>query len=402
MRLQAIVILIVVVSGCDSVNDERSTFAAHDSSAIEIVEVRWDESLVLTEVESVPDWEIGGPDQPGDLYLHEVRDAVMVGEDRVIIAEGSTQQLLLVDVGAQSVVRLGGAGDGPAEFRGLGQLVPDHDGLVTAYDQRRRRLVTFDEEGRLVRSNSPAVDLPVGPTIVARSRSETDGTRLYIAGVAHFPTEQFDGLFRGAGPVVQFADPTDTLAVIRGAEVFAGGGGAGSVLFGATTLLQGGPEGLWIGDTKQQQVVLWRTGDRPVRIVRWSTEEDRVVTDERKAEFWNRFESALPIGEREAARHMRAVLPFSDAVPAFGGLQVGPRGELWIGSALPPELELLDQPTPAQEWLVVNFGSKRAARVVLPEGFLLFRVGERFVLGLHRDSLGIETVRKYTIDLGQG
>jgi hypothetical protein len=281
MRLTGIVILIVLVSGCDTVYDDRSTYSVRDSLGIEIVELRWDESPVRTEVGSVPAWEIGGPE---DLDLHQVRDAVMVGEDRVIIAEGSTQQILLLDVGTQSIVRLGGAGDGPAEFRGLAQVFPDHDGLVTAYDQRRRLLVTFNEDGRFVRSTRPAVDLAVGPTRVMRSGGETD-TNWYIAGTGSFSVETSEGPFRGTGPVVQFGDPTDTLTLIRGTEVFAGGGGAGSVLFGATTLLQGGPDGLWIGDTRQQQVVLWQTRARPVRIVRWSTGEDRAVTEENLLEL---------------------------------------------------------------------------------------------------------------------
>jgi hypothetical protein len=388
-------LVLVVAWGCSSVSESAPALTVRDSAGIAIVETRWDASLPVLRIDSLPEWEIGGDEGVGGTALHRVRDVKMAGRNRVVIADGGTQTVLLADLVSGTVQRSGGAGDGPSEFRGLSQLFVTAAGQIKAYDAIGRRLVVLDEDGRLVRASRPSVDFPPGETIVALAGGSSGDPRLYLGWTPVFRSEPGEGRFRGIGAAVAFYDPTDTLAIIRGREVFIGGGAAGTVLFGGTTVLAGGVNGVWVGDTAEQAVGLWQGRGRPVRIVRWVTDHPRRVTEATKAEFWRLFEAALPPEDREAGGQMRAILPFSDTIPAFSAIAVGPGGDLWIGSYFPPELIDMDHPAPAQEWIVLDLEAGRVSRAVLPVGFALRQIGEGFVLGVQRDPLGVETVRKY-------
>jgi hypothetical protein len=58
-------------------------------------------------------------------------------------------------------------------------------------------------------------------------------------------------------------------------------------------------------------------------------------------------------------------------------------------------VELLDLPTPPQEWLVVDYRTGTSRRLMMPAGFTLWFATPDYVLGVHRDELGIETIRRY-------
>jgi hypothetical protein len=46
---------------------------------------------------------------------------------------------------------------------------------------------------------------------------------------------------------------------------------------------------------------------------------------------------------------------------------------------------------------VIDFAAREAGRVTTPAGLRVVQIGEDFVLGIYRDVLGVETVRKYTM-----
>jgi hypothetical protein len=93
---------------------------------------------------------------------------------------------------------------------------------------------------------------------------------------------------------------------------------------------------------------------------------------------------------------MKTILPFADSIPAFAELLASP-SHVWIRSTVDPEVELLDLPTPPQEWLVVDYRTGASRRMIMPARFTLWYATANYVLGVHRDALGIETVRRYRL-----
>ena len=63
-------------------------------------------------------------------------------------------------------------------------------------------------------------------------------------------------------------------------------------------------------------------------------------------------------------------------------------------------LETAGVRAPAQSWLIVDLVGLRAARLVAPEGLRITQVGDGWIVGVHRDPLGVETVRRYEVGPG--
>ncbi len=387
---------ILALAACDAGEPrEMERITVRDSAGLEILEVDRDRVPAVWSVASEPEWVVG---EEG-LDLYSVEDVVLLDPDVLLIAEGSTQEVIRVDLPSGETVRWGGAGDGPEEFRGLARLFDLGEGKVGLYDRTRRRYVELDPDGAMIAAlDLMEVSETADPPLMRMAGGGASGEpSLYLAERTGLPSGSVDGPFRGTGPVMRLGESVDTLTSIRGATTFVGDGGAGIVLFGATTLLAGEAAGLWIGDTAEEEVVLWNESGTMERVLRWRTEDTRQLTDARLDEFWTRLEAGLPEQERAMLDQMRGMFRFSDQIPAFGSLLADPAGRVWIGGVVPPERMILEEPWPAQEWLVFDIPAGEASRLTTPAGFQAMRVTGSHVLGVHTNELGVETVRAYRL-----
>jgi hypothetical protein len=170
------------------------------------------------------------------------------------------------------------------------------------------------------------------------------------------------------------------------------------VLFGATSHVAEGREGVWVGDSERPEVVMWLEGDEPVRIIRWKAARPQPVTASRREEFWERLARSSPDADREMVGPLRDVVRLAEAVPEFGSLRASPEGWVWVGAYVDPEYALLEEPWPAQEWVVVDVAAERAGTIRTPPGLRVLQVGRDFVAGVHTGALGVETVRLHRIE----
>lgn len=389
----ALALATALPSGCGS-SEEPTALIVRDSLGVQILE--FDAAAVprSTLIADEPDQVVGEGTSPVDVGpLFRVVDAITAGEDRLVLAEASTQELIFADLTTGEVQRAGGSGDGPAEFRSLSTLIHDDGGFIGAFDANRRRYVRLDREGAFVSAESlPDLGHPgTGVRLVGGPA----GAR-YVAVITALPPPEIRGLHRGTAPVVRWEGPSvDTLTLVQGRSTFRSDRTLGGVVFGATTLVASDGRGIWIGDTDVPQATWWTEDDTVGRIVRWRTAGPREVTEDRIEEFLNRYLDEFPGEGQPGIEELRSLLQFSERLPAFGSLLAGPGGEVWIGSPIPPEAEWLEDPWPEQEWLVVDPEVPSVTRTVSPAGVRLLRVAADHVLGVHRDPLGAETVRRY-------
>ncbi len=385
----------LAVGGCTGEVEmwHEASLMSGDSAGVEVVTFDAGRLPPVGSVDPVPEWVLGeGKGLEPLVSLHRVVDVTTLSEQRVAVANGSTQQILVVDRSQGTIERLGGEGDGPSEFRGLARLFRCHEGALCAHDSRRGRLLTFHvDRGSVEERELPRVGAPGN---VPRLDMDGEGA-LYLSVIPALP--EGPGVERPWGEVVVLEDEVVQLTALRGREVFRNATGTGLVILGSTTVTAADAgQGIWIGDTAKPEVLFWRRSVGPVRAVRWTSEEMREVTDSDRASFWSALDAAVPPGAGRPSGVLRDAVPFAERWPAFGRLVVAEEGDLWIGQPVEPAAELTESGPPLSEvWTVVHFREGIVRRVRTPEGFRLMEVRRDRLLGVHMDELGVETVRQY-------
>ena len=396
MRISRLLIgcLLVTSAACERGGDEVF-YSVRDSVGIQIVTVDARQQAETFRVDDDPEWLIGHEEE---VQFHGIEDAVLLECGKLAVADGSQQQVIVIDPESGNTERWGGAGDGPEEFRGLARVFDLGEGRIGAYDRLRRRFVILEGGAFLEAVSLPTIAETQDPPLLEVLPGQ--GQRvMYLAARAGLPRTPEQGAYRGSGPVVRVhaADQIDTLTMIAGNTTFAAQGVGGPVPFGATTLLAAGQDGLWIGDTAHEEVSLFRESPEPLKVVRWVPAESRDLTEARVDALWSALESDAPEQQRAMIGQLQQATPVPATVPAFGAIHTDARGGLWIGSPVPPEVQMLQMAPPPQEWLVIDFESERVARGMTPEGFRLLQVTGEKLVGIQVDALGVETVAIYRV-----
>lgn len=382
-----------LVSGC-SENGAPPAIVAYDSAGVQILEVNWDAAPVRWTADENPVWTVG--DEAAEEFsfpLFQVRDVAWVHESRVAIAEGSTQEVVWVNLAEGSTARTGGQGEGPEEFQDLQTLSVEEAGRVGAFDAARRRLVVVDPAGGVVREES-LPDVFAGRADPSLIRSK-DGTR-YVLNVAGVPPEWEEGWSRGDAPMVRLDPSPDTVLHVPGREVVMVSEPVGYEIlsFGATTIATGARRGVWVGDTQEAEVELWEDSEAPQAIVRWSARPEE--GPDRRARLLEARLSEVDEGfGRELLTAINTAVPDSLPLPAFQVLLTGPAGDLWIGRRDADGGGVVGEEESGYEWLVLDPDVHEVGRVRTAPGFRPVRVDDGRLLGVHTDTLGVESVRQY-------
>lgn len=399
MRSRAsITLLATAVTSACGVDEGPAPLIVRDSLGVRIVEAQADEIESRWHVSDEPEWVFGGIGSGvADQVLYGVADVRQLNDGWVVIAESSTQELIWVRPETGEIRRWGGEGDGPHEFRGIATLIDVAPGVVGVHDVRRSRYLEVARSGE-VRSVTPIPPVQgTGFPVLRQGGGAHGDPRLFLGVVSGLPEGPHPGPYRGTGPVLRLGPTVDTLTAVHGATVFSGDEVSGSVLFGATTLFAGSRLGLWMGDTAREEVSLWAGPGDPEAMIRWTRREDRSLRPERREKFWTHLTEGVSDQERASFERMRSMVVFADSVPAFGSLLSDAEGNLWVGSHVPPEVQLGDEPWPAQTWLVFVLDEPAVHQLITPDGLRVFQVGEGFVVGVHKDGLGVESVRRYRL-----
>jgi hypothetical protein len=329
--------------------------------------------------------------------LDRVRQARPIGDGRVAVINGITEEVLVVGPEGRHLRTLGGKGSGPAEFRYVISVFQDGEEIV-AYDLFRTRLVSFRDgafvEGRRIPpTGAPG---PLYPEVVI-----PDGERIWVGDAFPPPGAVGGEPVRRLVLVAAVQDHRlDTLTLIPGDVGILKSPGIDPLPFGATYGMAKSPSGLWLGDSSEPRVTLVDATGRLRRIVRWRSSRDRTLTQQRIDQATERA-----VGGRSQMRarieEAWERLAFPPEVPAWGSLLVGTDGTLWIGEYLGPEVgwpsALQDGPYPAQRWWAVAPDGRPVGTLVSPAGIEVTGFGPDYLVGVHRDELHVETVRRFGI-----
>ncbi|MFN8571378.1 MAG: 6-bladed beta-propeller [Gemmatimonadaceae bacterium] len=346
---------------------------------------------------AAPVLEIGGPSDSGAVEFSDVRDVLRLGDGRIAVANGGTNEVLVFTAAGAGLRKMGRAGGGPGEFRALAKLFAMGDSLVAADGDGRAQL--FDGAGRYVRSLEPLrVPNMRGLRRVGLTR---EGTALVMGTEGNGrlignDTVESIVVLRGRGG----SDSLTTLAQLEGRHISRIGRTQGRVLLDAEGSVVANHDRVCFGYSRQYEVSCADLSGRPIyRVVR--DVPSRSISDEDKDFVRQVFLDANRDAPPEIQQKMKLAAQeflFAATAPAFGRLLLSDEGELWVGPydralGLSGRLSLL-APKTVQLWSVFAVDGHWVADVTLPARFVPFQVQGSDVIGI---SLNADDVERVTV-----
>lgn len=286
---------------------------------------------------------------------------------------------------------LGGPGEGPGEFRRLGGAWPRGD-TVEAFDAKLGRVTRFTPAGstEVVRleSGPPAQGAAPGPV--------PDGWALYgveSAGMGRRDTvavHRFgrDGSHRGR------------IARVAGFSRYRTDFGGGPDPLSPKAVFAVHDARVYVAETLTPRIRVLSPGGEPRREITW----DPGGLPPAEEAFATVVDTAVARAEpdrREPLRRRLESFPVRDRVPAFWDVIVDDEGFVWVQEYDPATQSPVHGDArgagPGGEWLILTPEGRRAGSVAMPDGLRPTRITRDDVVGIHRNELGVETVRVHSL-----
>ncbi len=407
-RALSMALLLPAFQGCESPNRPEVVTTVADSAGVVVVENRgevgpdgggW-------RVSPEPGSSIGSFQGDSLQQLFQVQGATMLQGGRVAVANAGSGEIRVYGPDGVFLAAHGRKGEGPGEFQRpalAGKL--GGDTLVVVDVQLQRISLMDTREGFLSSTRiSEALGGGLFPRGMFQDRSVVLGGGFYWSGDSG---EQLsDGYSRRKTSYRSASldgEPVTDFGLFPGSEFFmrvrrVGEGmvmAARLIPFGKFPMQAVGPRHLFLASGDRWEVRGFSPDGTLERIIRWdrpplpvTTADVVLLTEEEVAEA----------GDPARAREIRDELeemPVPEFMPAFAGLVADAHGYLWVERSRPPadttpRFDILDP-----EGRVVGW-------VSLPEALELLEIGPDYLLGLHRDELGVEYLRMYELTRPEG
>ncbi len=327
--------------------------------------------------------------------FHQVTDVKSLSDGGIAVADGSSLLIRLFDSDGTHRRSLGGPGDGPGEFRRINGLQVLSDGGILAFDAVLLRATTFSAEGEF-REIRP---LETAGTRVFSLRALNDSlaVTLTFRGGGAMPTES--GV-RWTNMTVRLFDlgtgeVRDSVATLSGSESFQFPGGSMQMPFGSSTYLAAGQGRFAVGSSERHEFLVFSgAGELESKFRLAGIDQslpDQVVREELAR--YDPDDPSLPPSMREGMRDM----PAPTRRPAFDQLLLDSQGYLWA----PGFLGGSEQHAPKRT-LVLTPDGEWAGWIDLPPRFRPWSIGDDTVIGVQRDTLGVEDVVVLRLSRGTG
>lgn len=321
-------------------------------------------------------------------YFHRIGD-IVVNEDGIWVLDSGQGKIRRFGHDGRPRTQYGRIGDGPGEFLNPTKL--NVDTVLDVLDPRQGRIVRFTLAGdHIATRTTPKVANTLGvrvPPLLVRPMS--DGTTVAVTS-GWYASEP------------RYSDPYERVLVVRpgtdqwpdtvfgyhfgGARWRAGRHFGGvNVPFcsaGAVDIL--GDTALVVADGVAGVVSLLRIA-----------EDGLVVADTVDIRLRGAPTTAEDVDDvRSALRESRGTLPRGVAIdmPEYWSVASAvvalPDGTVWVRQAVGGR---------RQQWTVANFHTPNVWRIVLPERFDLLAVHGRYVYGVARDALDVESVGRIEV-----
>jgi hypothetical protein len=337
--------------------------------------------------------DIGGGDREEE-QLFRVVDALRLSDDRIVVANGGTNEIRFYGPGGAFLSASGGEGEGPGEFRRLGAVRRLRSDSLFAQDTRLYRSSVFDGQGRFIRTVQPQA---------SRGRSNIDivfddGMMLGSSVVRLRAADVELGLFRMAFTFYRFdgaGDLVDTLGVYPGFQLYIvpSQGGRLSTYshpLSRATYFQFLPDGYYVADNDTYEVRKYAPDGKLQQIVRRLRAQVQVESHHMETLRERALAAVTDDDQRRRREQFYRDMPVPETFPAYSGIALSVEGYLWVREYDLPGTE-------ANDWSVFDAEGTLRGTLGLPPRFQPLDIGSDYVLGLWRDEDDVEHVRMYEL-----
>lgn len=329
-------------------------------------------------IDSKPSLSLGEVGGPSDELFVQIRDAALLPDGGLVVLDAGAPDLRFFNADGSLRATAGRAGGGPGEFRGPFKVEVLPGDTVAVWDFSRKVFTYWSLNGDLI-TERPADHhttihegelLPNGWLAVPRYDSANPPAR---------------GQYRQAAELILYAaGDTSSLGAFPYVEMFAGLRDGTPMPFAAKSSFAGGgtPLRMVVGDDSHVP---------KVRIYNHKGEfvEEMALHDTRRALTSAMWDDLVDTARRDfggGPEFERKVAAWSrpDSTPAFDQLKIDTLGRLWVLRKEDPGVHA-----------AVHTNGMLAADLQLPDLIEIFEIGADYIIGLHRDELGVQTIQLF-------
>ena len=391
------VVVCAVACQEDPQGSTRPSSETTDSAGIEIVENARppDGSRLGWRIVSEPTISIGEVEGEDPYMLHDVSDAMMLPDGRIVVANSGTSELRVFNASGIHVSTWGGQGEGPGEFSWLRTVEPWHGDSIAAWYGPRRDISVFDADGNFGRGFTLETNDNDRHSWALTPQSTTrDGLIMawhdpHLLDTVGVEIRDADGRFRSSLGVY----PGQEMAVVGGRMMDA-------ILFSVPL-----PQETWgdlfvIGPTDHYELKAFASDGTLARIVRRG-HEPRPVTQAHVDAYVEESISSYPADWTESEiqayqaeqRQRYRSAPVVEDFPAFASVLADALDHLWV-----EEYEIPGEERPGVLWTVFDAEGRVLGFVETPEELEVYEIGEDYVLGRARDEFDVESVQVWPLE----
>jgi hypothetical protein len=391
-------------AACTSSSSNTPFFETYDSAGVRVVlshSPLWG-SQPAWAISDTPVLEIGFQEGEDPYLLNRVKGATVSSQGTVVVANGGDCSIRAFDRNGEMVWTSGRCGEGPEEFERILGIFGARDRLyVRQYPQASLRILdtlgtftgtAFPSIPADFRSSDPLGVFEDGSVLLGdRNRPNVD--------MGPFQVSYTVGRLQADGRI----DTLTTLPFLNSVRHQSGFGGTErpmkilSLAIHRDRIYYSWPARyeIKILDPEGNLETVIRRDSKPIAVSEEYVQEIRDRT--------MRGEGGVG-GPPGFLREIVDEMVFSEFHPAHHGFQVDKSGHLWVRVADPRRFDygrtparIFDEPS---SWDIFNPDGVWLGIVRTPPRFDLYEVGEDYVLGLWRDELEVEYVRKYELIRG--
>lgn len=377
----------LLLASCVSPDNPSST-VVRDSAGVLIAESPLEASGDEWRLELPPVLQIGrsvgGNDAP-DLF-GRIMQVIRLSSGDIAVAEGMAGEIRVFDDGGGHLRTFGRRGEGPGEFTNLWTIAELPGDTIAAFDSWGKASY-FTSSGTFIRS----LLIPRLPGASAPQLTGwlDDGT-LLINALTRSPsrdTRERSTYFLYA--VGRDGEVLGTLGEFAGQQL---GRNGHALAFSGRAEFAADGNLAWHGHSSRFELVGHDLSGSVRRIVRVDR-IPRAVTQAEIDESRAVVEKSLQGMSGPAVDRIRAT-EFASTHPVHGRVLSDEAGNLWVERY---RSDLLEESGP-REWDIFDDEGRLIGYLATPGDFRITWISEQFVLGVHSDSLGVQTVRMDRLD----
>ncbi len=340
---------------------------------------------------------IGELEGPDPYLLQWVRDALILPDGRIVVANTSTDELRVFDAQGRHLETWGGSGEGPGEFTSLSQVYRwREDSLIAMYSQGRR-LSVFDSAGNFGRAFSLQRDDKFFLVEAVSPAGIILTSDLFMRGSLPEGLSRPEEHFRVRGAE---AEMVASLGSFPGTEWFSywsGTSGWGAEIpFAHRISAFAWGELVVVAPSDTYEIKAFALDGTLRRIVR--REHEVVVSTTAHIEV----EIELQVGQadegekeavRQELRERYELVPLPETFPAFRTAMADLTGHLWVR-----EFDLPGEDKPNPVWTIFDPDGRVLGFVETPAGLNIYEIGDDYILGIARDDMRVEYIQVWSLE----